>query len=513
MEHPPSSTGNAREVSSYLNRLELRLAELDHSLFLAWWNQYAGVSLEGTASWDKARSELVGREALLRFLRGAQSRPNPPLLARRLELFRRIAEDALVEQHPSVAALRARLIQRIFAFRPTWKGKPTTEARVRDILRLHKNRQVRQEAYQALQQVALGCESDLRRLVQARNVRAQELGYRSFMDFRLTAEGLTLQQLEGFIDRIIPAARSPLRRFRDQFHERSGDSGFYPWDTDRAAEGRNPLPEGAFPGRSMVRDVLRTVRAWGFRGPSRPFTIVQRSIPTGGITLAVQLPTDTRIAVNPKGGWLHYSILLHEFGHAVQSQYTRGSTHVLRGPENIPGFAGFHESIGGIFERIPTTEAWLRGRPRVAPNLVRQFRENMEDEELRGGAVTANWVRKEVQLYKRPKANLSPDFERYDRETYGFDDHPAPSFADPFWVEAAFYSKSYLIAGILGAQLRQAIREQVPGPFWPNRRVIPWLVRNWFRFGARYDWVPRVREVTGRPFGVRDFLDRARREA
>ncbi|MCI4347945.1 MAG: M3 family metallopeptidase [Thermoplasmata archaeon] len=513
MENPPPTTSNPREVSSYLNRLELRLAEIDHALFLAWWNQYAGVSLEGTAPWDSARSKLVGREKVLRFLRRAQSRSNPPLLTRRLELFRRIAEDALVEQHPSVARLRARLVQRIFAFRPKWKGKPATEAHVRDVLRLHKDRRIRRRAYEALQRVAVGCESDLRSLVQARNTRAQALGYRSFMDFRLQAEGLTLQQLEGFIDRIIPAARSSLRRFRDQFQQRSRDSGFYPWDTDRAAEGRNPLPEAAFAGSSMVRDSLRTIRAWGFRGPGRPFTIVQRSIPVGGITLAVQLPTDTRVAVNPKGGWLHYSILLHEFGHAVQSQYTRGSTHVLRGPENIPGYAGFHEGIGGLFEKIPTTEAWLRARPRVDPALVLQFRDNMKDEELRGGAVTANWVRKEIQLYKRPTANLSPDFERFDRATYGFDVHPASSFADPFWVDAAFYSKSYLIASILGAQLRQAIREQVPGPFWPNRGVIPWLGRNWFRFGARYDWVPRVREVTGRPFGVRDFLDRTRREA
>ncbi|MCI4353555.1 MAG: M3 family metallopeptidase [Thermoplasmata archaeon] len=418
----------------------------------------------------------------------------------------------MVEQHPSVARLRGRLVRRIFAFHPTWNGKPATEAQVRDVLRLHKDRKLRERAYQALQRVAFESEVDLRTLVKARNGRAQELGYRSFMEFRLQAEGLTLPQLEGFIDRIIPAARAPLRRFKDQFQRRSGNSGFYPWDADKAAEGRNPLPKSAFAGRSMVRDVLRTIRAWGFRGPHRPFTIVQRSIPVGGITLAVQLPTDTRVAVNPKGGWLHYAILLHEFGHAVQSQYTRGSTHVLRGPENIPGYAGFHEGIGGLFERIPTNDAWLRARPGVTPDLVQQFRDNMEDEELRLGALTANWVRKEIQLYKRPTAKLTSEFERFDRSTLGYDDHPASSFADPFWVESAFYSKSYLIAGILGAQLRQAIREQVQGPFWPNRRVIPWLGRNWFRFGARYDWVPRVREVTGRPFGVGDFLDRTHRE-
>ncbi|MGA7861291.1 MAG: hypothetical protein WCB19_05485 [Thermoplasmata archaeon] len=512
MERPPATPGTSTQVASYLNRLERGLAELDHSLFLAWWNQYAGVSSAGTGRWDALRSRLVGREDLLRFLRAAQAHPHPPLLARRLELFRRIAEDALIEQHPSVVRLRAPLIKRVFAFRPEWEGHPVTEARVREVLRFEDDRRVRRRAYLALQQLAKDLGRDLRRLVETRNARARELGYRSFMDFRLRSESLPLAQLEGFIARILPAARATSRRFREQFEQRSGESGFFPWDSWRAAEGRNPLPASAFSGRTMVPDCLRTIRGWGFRGPRRPFRIVQRSIPIGGMTLAVELPNDTRVAVNPKGGWLHYGILLHEFGHAVQDRYTRGSTHVLRGPENVPGFAGFHEGIGGLFERIASLDSWLRDRPGVTVDLVRQFRENMQDEELRIGAYTASWVWKEIQLYKHPGENLGPRFHRTDRAAFGFDQYPEAPYADPFWIEAAFYSKNYLIASLLGAQFRQAIREQVPGPFWPNREVIPWLAHNWFRHGIRYDWVPRLNEVTGRPFGVADFLDRARRE-
>ncbi|MFZ0831052.1 MAG: hypothetical protein WCB18_00565 [Thermoplasmata archaeon] len=512
MESPPPPTANSREVASYLRRLEDRLADLDHSLFLAWWNQYAGLSLAGTHRWDTLRSKLVGREKLLRFLRAAQTRPHPELLTRRLELFRRIAEDALVEQHPSVVRLRAPLIKRVFAFQPRWEGGPTTKARVNEVLKFEDDRRVRRRAWVALQRIARDVERPLRQLVEARNARARELGYRSFMDFRLRSEGLTLSQLEGFIDRMVPAAGVSSRRFREQFQRRSGESGFFPWDAWRASEGRNPLPTSAFSGRTMVQDCLRTIRAWGFRGPRRPFRIVQRSIPVGGMTLAVQLPNDTRVAVNPRGGWLHYDILLHEFGHAVQDRYTRGATHVLRGPENIPGFAGFHEGTAALFERIGMVPVWLRRRPGVSEDLIRTFRENRKDEELRIGAHTASWVWKEIQLYKHPEENLGPRFHRADRAMFGYDEYPEAPYADPFWIESAFYGKSYVFASLIGAQLRQAIREQVPGPFWPNREVIPWLDRHWFRHGMRYDWVPRVREVTGRPFGVSDFLDRARRE-
>lgn len=506
METPPGGAGTAREISGFLNRLEARLAEVDHSLFLAWWSQYAGLSHSGTARWDTFRSRLVGRPELLNFLRTAQARPQPPLLLRRLQLVQRIAEDALVEQHPSVVRRRATLVRRVFTFRPRWDGRRVPEARVRRLLRTNRDRAARRRAFLALQELANQLEGDFPGLVEARNARARALGYASFMDFRLRAEGLTLPQLEGFIRRIQEASRIAHRRFREQFLERTGSSGFLPWDLSFAENGRNPLPESAFPGPSMAADALRTIRAWGFRGPRRPFQIVQRSIPVGGFTLAVKIPRDVRVAVNPKGGWHHYEILLHEFGHAVQDWYTVGRTHVLQGPENIPGYAGFHEGIGGLFELVAADERWLRARQGASPELVREFLANTSDEELWMAGWTANWVWKEVQMYKRPRASHREEFHRASRGLFGFDDFPVQPSLDPFWIEAAFYSKSYLLAAILRAQLRRAIEEQLPGPFWPNRQVIPWLRRHWFRYGARFDWVPRVREVTGRALDVTDLL-------
>jgi hypothetical protein len=499
-------------VGGYLNRLEARLAEIDHSLFLAWWNQYAGTSSAGTERWDKLRSRLMGRDDLLKFLRSARDRPLPPLLARRIELIQRISEDSLVEQHPSVIRLRAPMIRREFAFAPTWEGRRTSGARLRKIVRTHDNRQVRHRAYVALQELSREMEHRLPRLIEARNARAREIGYRSFMEFRLRAEGLTLSQLEDFIGRISRAGRPLQRRFVETFQERSGESGFFPWDSWWASQGRIPIPDSMFPGRTMARDVLRTIRAWGFRGAKRPFQIVQRSIPVGGMTLAVQIPSDVRVAVNPHGGWLHYSILAHELGHAVQDHYTRAPSHVLRGPENIPGFAGYAEGIATLFEWIPAQSAWLRTHPGVTAKLIRQFHENMAGERLRVGASTANWVWKEIQMYKQPTADLSARFHRADIANSGFSEFPMEPVADPFWIETAFYSKSYLLAAILAAQLRSTLREQVAGPFWPNHRAIPWLARNLFRHGARYDWVPRIAEVTGRPFGVADFLDPAHRD-
>ncbi len=510
MELPPSARPTSSEVGRFLNRLERELARLDRRLFLAWWNQYAGRSSEGTERWDLARTRLVGRENLRRFVQASLDRPYPPLVARRLELLHRIVEDALVEQHPPIVRLRNRLMRRVMGFGPTWRGRRLTQAEAREILQKDGNREHRRVAFRALGELNREIETGLRHLAKARNARSRELGYPSFMHFRLVAEGIPLGRLEGFVDRILRAARTCFRDFRVEFQDRCRVPDYYPWDATFAYHQRNPLPESLFPGGSMVRDVLSGIRGWGFRGGLRPFRVVQRSIPIGGMTIGVVPPTDIRVIVNPKGGWDNYVVLFHEFGHAVQDFYTRGPTHLLRGPENVPGFAGFHEGMGGLFEKIAADEVWLRSRPGSSPKQAKEFRWAFRHDAMYTAAGTAAWVQKEIRMYRDPTAKLASEFQRLERQYFGFDDYPARSFADPFWIEASFYGKSYLLASLLREQLLRTVHDETHGRLWPNPAVIPWLARNWFRHGNRFDWVPRVREVTGRPFGEQEFLLAAR---
>ncbi|MGA7923929.1 MAG: hypothetical protein WCA77_08145 [Thermoplasmata archaeon] len=506
VEGPPAPGATTTEVRRFLDRTEGALARIDRSLFRAWWNEYVGHPSGARERWDLARSRFLGRPDLFSFVRSASSRPHSPQVERRLELLRRIVEDAVVEQHPQVVELRNRLERRVMAFRPVIDGRGVTQAEARAIVRKDNHRSRRRSAYRAMERLSMELEDDLLELVEARNVRARALGYRSFIEFRLAADGLTLAALDEVADRVRRAGRDALRADREEFLTTSGESGFFPWDSGYASQKRQPFSDRRFPGRTMVRDVLKGIRAWGFRPRGRPFEIVRRSIPIGGMTLAIQIPSDVRVVVNPTGGWIHYLVLFHEFGHAVQASSTRAPTHLLRGPENIPGFAGFHEAMGALFENISMNVPWLRQQSGISSEQGREALEFFERTRARNDAWTAIWVRKEMDLYRRPRSNLASAFHRIDREARGYDDYPPSSFADPFWVDAAFYGKNYLIAAVLSAQLLWAMREDTRGEVWPNPKAVPWLTRHFFRHGAQFDWVPRVKEVTHRPFGSSDYL-------
>jgi len=88
---------------------------------------------------------------------------------------------------------------------------------------------------------------------------------------------------------------------------------------------------------------------------------------------------------------------------------------------------------------------------------------------------------------------------------FGYGDYPRRSFVDPFYVESPMYSANYLLATLVHYQLAATLRDLFGEPLWPNRRVGPWLTRKWFAPGSLYDWVPRIKQVTGRPFGARAF--------
>jgi hypothetical protein len=71
--------------------------------------------------------------------------------------------------------------------------------------------------------------------------------------------------------------------------------------------------------------------------------------------------------------------------------------------------------------------------------------------------------------------------------------------------------QSYFLSLLFRKQVVGALPRAANGALWPNRRAGPWLADRWFRAGSAYDWIGRVRDVTGRPFGPEAFAESVRR--
>ena len=500
------SSPDPRESRRFLRELEGRLERLDRAILVAEWDLFTGRSRAGAERWNLRRSKLLSDERLLPWVRSSLRRGGPMPVHRRFELLERVLLDAQVEQHPEVVRLRSELQRRIAEYRPRWKGRRADRTVVQKALRESPNSEERRRAFYALEELHRPLQEPLRSLIRLRNERARTLGFRSFAEMRLGFDNITPARLEELAQQVVAPARVRVRRLREGFQDRTGQAEWHPWDLWFAQEQRTPLPDRCFPRGPMLRRIFQAVGKWGFRTDRMRFHVVFHDVPVGGLTLAPDPPQDVRILVHPVSDWLAYVVMFHEVGHAVHSASIRAPRHLLRWHENIPGFGPFHEGIGTLFEDIPTEEAWLASVPGLGARRAHDFAEATREDNAVNGGGHATWMRVEQALYRNPERDPVDDLRRFQRRVFDYDDYSPLSFVDSFFVDSPIYSPCYLLALLFSYQLRDRMREICGEPFWPNPKVGPWLRREWFADGSLHDWVPRLRELTGRPFGAEAFL-------
>jgi hypothetical protein len=502
------------DARRFIDDLERKLAPLDRNILLAEWRLVTGRSMRGSAAHQTRRHQLLSSPGTLGRIRHLREVSPPGPLQRRLELAERAVLESEIEQTAEIVQRRARLQQAIAGYRPRWHGRRTGRAIVRAVLRTSEDRRERERAFYSEEPLYRPIEADLVSLVAARNERANELGYRSFPEYRLSMEGFTVPGLEALMEDALRFVPREMRRRRDQFEDRTHERGWYPWDLRFAEEQERRLPDTAFPGGTMFPAIVAGIRRWGFPPSAFHFRVDRHDLAVGGLCLAPDPPKDVRIVVQPAGGWSQYRVLFHEVGHAMSSRSIRQPTsHLLRWHEGIPGFAGLAEGEGRFFEQIASSERWLRERTGLPSEVREAAIRNEQRAPLQTLAWLAGWVQQELTLYLHPDRDPVEPGVRFARRLFGYDRYRGLSFANSFVVEAPLYSPSYVYAELLRPALTASLLEEVGGELWPNAHVGPWLVRHWLRDGSSFDWWTRLRELTGRPFGAEPFNAEMRRIA
>ncbi|MCI4361007.1 MAG: hypothetical protein L3J91_04830, partial [Thermoplasmata archaeon] len=280
----PSATAPPAAISAALRSLERRVASLDRAVAHADWALYTGRSRSSPVRWQIARARLLGAEGLLEWSEEAQRRVDSPLDCRRLELIRRAALIARLENPPAIARLRGRLLDRLVAMRPRWKGRRRSESEIWELGRQDTNAARRRQAFYAATPFLRPLEAELRELIQLRNDQARSLGFRTYAEARLGVEGLSPSAIEGFVEALEPRLRALARSARDRFREKLPDVPFTPWNWSHLRWRDTAEIDRSFPARRMLGEVLGALRRWGFRPAQLRFRIDRVDLPSAGMT-------------------------------------------------------------------------------------------------------------------------------------------------------------------------------------------------------------------------------------
>lgn len=210
--------------------------------------------------------------------------------------------------------------------------------------------------------------------------------------------------------------------------------------------------------------------------------------------VSVDVPNEVYLVINPKGGQLAWSHLLHEFGHALHYAYTE---------ENLPlefrrfGDTALTETFAYLFDHLLHEPQWVtRALPTMSRNAV-QYTGALAAEELYLVRRYCGKLIYESELYADSNNwhRLPSRYARIMTDVTGYRHLEADAFID---VDSGLYVAHYIRARQAAAALADYLRMKFGPEWWSANASGKWLVEELFAAGYKWSVDEMATRVLGR---------------
>ncbi|MBI5490071.1 MAG: hypothetical protein HY905_22245 [Deltaproteobacteria bacterium] len=498
-----------------LDALEADYEALARRLGAATWLSYVGEEEGETAEDPAAVRAEFGRlfDRARPVLDACRGSGGDPIIARRAEVWRRCEGAWRLDADPEAVRLRTDLERRVneHAFvrgDRTWSRS--------DLSRLSRSddpaeRRLVVELRGDLHGEVL---EDTLRLVSLRKEAAAGLGGAgTYADAMLGAEGLPPELLDPLLreldERTAEAWAEVLRRGR----EAGGDPAatLAPWDVPWLIEKLGTIPDERWPKEQALPALSETLRGIGVELEALPIRRREGDFGYGGQTLAVSIPDDVRMMINPLPGWRVWGTLFHETGHALQGVSTTVASPILKGYEWLAGASvpAYAEGMAELLGLLVGDRAFLERRTDLSTEEIERFLALWRARSLVSVRSRLADVALERALYEEGTDVDAVEHEVAERYL-GLAlplDAPATWAATAFLAAYPCYMQNYVLADLIAAQVLRAVRERFGEGWLDDPAVGAFLREALWSDGETREWTVRVREATGEELSVEAYLE------
>jgi hypothetical protein len=497
-----------------LDGLEAEYEAIARRVGAATWAAYVGPA-EGEEAEDPAavRAEfgpLIDRAAPL--VDGCAPAGDDPVLARRLAVWRRVAAAWRVDAGPEAVRLRTGIEERVndFAFQRDGVRYTRSDlsllARSADAAQRRLAVDLRGDLHRAVLE-------DTRRLVDLRRAAAAALGDATYADALLAAQDVPPAVLDPLLADLERRTRAPWEAILRRGREAAGlapDAGLAPWDLQWLIEQLGTTPDDRWPKERALPALTEALAGIGIDLAAVPLRRVEGDFGYGGQTLAVSIPDDVRMMINPLPGWRTWGILFHETGHALQAAFTEVRHPMLKGYEWLAGASApaWSEGMAGLCGLLVADRGFLERRTDLSAEEIDRFLGLWRARSLLSLRVHLADIALERALYAG-----EADIDALERELAGrFLGAERPADAPPTWAATAFlsaypcYMQDYVLADLIATQIWEALRARFGAGALDNAEVGPFLARTLWADGETREWTARVRDATGRDLDADAYL-------
>ncbi|MBN1772248.1 MAG: hypothetical protein JXB32_13350 [Deltaproteobacteria bacterium] len=481
----------------------------------ATWLSYAGGPEAETAE-DPAevRTEfgaLFDRAAPV--LAACAAETTDPVTARQLELWRRSALAWRLDADPEAVRLRVELERRVNEH--VFEREGTRYSRA-DLSRMARSDD------EHLRRLGLELRGDLHRaviddtwrLVEVRRHAAAAVGGGTYAELLLAAQGVPVELLDPLLDDLERRTRDAWEAVLLRARAAAGlaaDAPLRSSDLQWLFDKLGGVPDDRWPKERAWPAVVETLADLGIDVEALPLVRVEGDFGYGGQTIAVAIPDDVRMMINPLPGSRIWGTLLHETGHALQGVFTDVPHGMLKGYEWLAGASApaYSEAMAELLGLLVGRPEFLARRTDLSDDERARFLAVWRARTLLGLRAHLVDVAVERALYVE-----GSDVEAVEREaTRRYLGVERPADAPPTWAATAFlaaypcYMQNYVLADVAAAQLHRALATRF-GPDWlENTEVGAFLREALWRDGETREWTDRVRDATGAELSVDALLE------
>jgi oligoendopeptidase F len=480
------------ELKKFLDGLENGLENIEKEYGETLWKKYLRETCDDLEAIERRRSEIILNNQHFSMVREWKTKARNPILSKRLLALERIFLRERVEAMPDVSFARNRIIEQHIAFRPIVLGKQMDRTDVDEILRKEPDASKRKAAWESFSEYSQRVEKEVVKLIKLRNKHAQELGYKTFVDYSLSQNLIDSSELLKLFEELDEPTESTIRAVLDEVKQKLCISQLEPWDVFYVMDQFVSPPDKYFPKELMLSKIESLVRSLGVNPERLPILVKQADIPFAGICFPIKIPTDMRILVNPRDGHRFYKTLFHEYGHALHGCFINQPSYALKIEVGC-----FAEGTARIIEQFTSDYFWLRENTPLSDDETRRFvkaQKALRLLRIRNFIGTSIF---EYKAYEDPDQDLNKLFSEVWAKYMFVCENETPRWA----TEAAFvtnpiYLQNYVLAEMIAAQTIEHL-EKKSGKLLDNRQVSRFLIENYYSPGGSVDWSEKIERATG----------------
>lgn len=454
---------------------------------------------------ETEKAEALQSPALFDILETFKGRVSDHRLARRLDCWSDLATLQMADGDPRLLELTNDLMDAIMQYKYPLADNPEgTIADVRHVLRTEHDRDLRRQAWECVEPLALRLKDQMLALHKTRNEKAHSLGFKTYAHLLMEKQGTEPEMILDLLYKLNAGTQAEYEDILLERAERFGLKEIHPWDTQYLLDGGIDIPEGVFTKDMITPRLEEYSKLHGLDMKELGITPEYLDIPWNGLCMTVNSRKDARIMCNPRDGYTYYRTMFHELGHGLHTVLNDQPEFIFLG-EPSPSAESMAETFG-YFTRYPE---WLKHIGIADKDLKDVMRALLAPwfYYLRFRGAYASFG---IEIYLNQERDLDALLGSIEHTVTGATAVATPRWTGNAWFVAGMPWHNYIVADMVASQIHDGLHAKF-GHVYGNPEAIDFLRQEYLSLGTSVPWRKKLANISGSDLGVDALINDVKR--